>query len=331
MPFSIQARTVARAQEARIPQGGALMELFIGIDVAKDTLEVCVRPDNIRKNFPNDNKGCASLAGFVEKVKPNLVVLEASGGYEMSVVEALATQGNVVVVNPRQIRAFAIATGELAKTDAIDAGIIARFAETIRPEVRQLNDDDTKRLQALIARRRQLVQMLTEEKNRLQIAPSWTKADIEAHIEWLTRCIDKVGKDISDLIKKTPLWKEKEDLLKTFKGIGPVNACMLLARLPELGKLDRKKIAALTGLAPINRDSGKYRGRRTIFGGRADVRAALYMATVSAICHNPVIKAFYTRLIHAGKLPKVALTACMHKIIIILNAMVRTNTPWCAQ
>ncbi|OPY76836.1 MAG: Transposase IS116/IS110/IS902 family protein [Syntrophorhabdus sp. PtaU1.Bin153] len=173
--------------------------------------------------------------------------------------------------------------------------------------------------------------MLTEEKNRLGIASLWTKPDIEAHIAWLTECIDKVGKDIGALIKKTPLWKEKEDLLKTFKGIGPVNACTLLARLPELGHLDRKKIAALAGLAPMNRDSGKYRGRRTIFGGRADVRAALYMAALCAIRHNPVIKAFYERLIHAGKLRKVALTACMHKILIILNAMVRTNTPWCAR
>jgi len=237
----------------------------------------------------------------------------------------------VVVINPTQVRDFAKATGRLAKTDAIDAEVIARFGEVIRPEVRPLKDADAQRLQALVARRRQLVQMLTEEKNRLHSASSWTKADIEVHIAWLTQCINKVGKDISSLIKKTPLWREKENLLRTFKGIGPVNACTLLARLPELGQLNRKKIAALAGLAPINRDSGKYRGRRTIFAGRADVRAALYMATLSAKCHNPAIKVFYERLIHAGKLPKVALTACMHKVLIILNAMVKTNTPWCAQ
>jgi len=307
------------------------MELFVGIDVAKETLDVCVRPDMIRKQFLHNEQGRSNLARLLSRLKPVLIVLEASGGYEIPVVEVLALRTlPVVVVNPRQIRDFAKATGRLAKTDTIDAEIIARCGEVLRPEIRPLKDTDTRRLQALIARRRQLVGMLTEEKNRLQIAPSWTKADIDAHIAWLTECINKAGKDISDAIKKSPLWREKENLLRTFKGIGQVNASTLLARLPELGRLDRKKIAALAGLAPINRDSGKYRGRRTIFGGRADVRAALYMAALTAIVHNPTIKAFYQRLMHAGKLPKVALTACMHKILLILNAMVRTNTPWCA-
>lgn len=308
------------------------MELFVGIDVAKETLDVCVRPDNIRRNFANNDEGRVEMARLLAETQPALILLEASGGYEIPVVEVLALRNlKVVVINPRQVRDFAKATGKLAKTDAIDAEMIARFAEVIRPEVRPLKDMDAQQLQAFIARRRQLVQMLIEEKNRVQIAPSWTRPDIEAHIAWLTECIDKVGKDISALIKKTPLWREKENLLKTFKGIGPVNACTLLARLPELGRLNRKKIAALAGLAPINRDSGKYRGRRTIFGGRADVRSALYMAALSAVRFNSVIKVFYERLIHAGKLPKVALTACMHKILIILNAMVRTNTPWCAR
>jgi transposase len=308
------------------------MELFVGIDVAKETLEVCIRPDNIRKGFRNDDEGRIDMARLLAEMKPALIILEASGGYEIPVVEVLALRSlKVAVINPRQVRDFAKAMGKFAKTDTIDAEIIARFAEVIRPEVRPLKDRDAQQLQAFIARRRQLVQMLTDEKNRLPIAPSWTKPDIEAHIEWLSECINKVGRDISALIKKTPLWKEKEDLLRTFKGIGPVNACTLLARLPELGQLDRKKIAALVGLAPLNRDSGKYRGRRTIFAGRADVRAALYMAALSAIRHNSVIRVFYERLIHAGKLPKVALTACMHKILIILNAMVRTNTPWCAR
>jgi len=307
------------------------MERFAGIDVAKETLDVCVRPDTIRKQFSNNEEGRSNLVRFLGKLKPVLIVLEASGGYEIPVVEVLALRLlPVVVINPRQIRDFAKATGKLAKTDTIDAEIIARFGEVLRPEIRPLKDTDTQRLQALIARRRQLVQMLTEEKNRLQIASSWIREDIEVHIAWLTSCVDKAGKDIRDFIKKSPLWREKENLLRTFKGIGPVNACTLLARLPELGRLDRKKIAALAGLAPMNRDSGKYRGRRTIFGGRADVRAALYMAALTAAVHNPVIKAFYQRLIHAGKLPKVALTACMHKILLILNAMVRTNTPWCA-
>jgi len=308
------------------------MELFVGIDVAKETLEVCVRPDNVRKSFVNDDQGRVDMARFLAETKPALIIMEASGGYEIPVVEVLALRClKVAVINPRQVRDFAKAIGRLAKTDTIDAEIIARFAEAIRPDVRPLKDKDAQQLQAFITRRRQLVQMLTEEKNRLPIAPSWTKPDIEAHIKWLTDCISKVEKDISALIRKTPLWKEKENLLRTFKGIGPVNACTLLARLPESGQLGRRKIAALAGLAPVNRDSGKYRGRRTIFGGRADVRAALYMAAVSAARHNPVIRAFYERLVHAGKLPKVALTACMHKILIILNAMVRTNTPWCAR
>jgi transposase len=308
------------------------MERFAGIDVAKETLEVFIRPDNIRSSFPNDEQGRMDLAGLLGKVEPCLTVLEASGGYEVPLVEVLALcNPNVVVINPRQVRDFAKATGRLAKTDAIDGEIIARFAEVIRPEVRPMKDEDAKRLQAFIARRRQLVQMLTEEKNRLKIAPSWTKADIEAHIVWLTACINKAGNDIESLIKKTPLWRGKENLLRTFKGIGPVSACTLLARLPELGQLNGRKITALVGLAPINRDSGKYRGKRTIFGGRADVRAALYMATLAAVRHNPVIRTFHERLIRAGKLPKVALTACMHKVLLILNAMVRTNTPWCAR
>jgi transposase len=308
------------------------MELFAGIDVAKETLELCVRPEEIRKTFTNDDQGRGDMAHLLAEMKPSLILMESSGGYEIPVVETLALRSlRVAVVNPRQIRDFAKAMGRLAKTDTIDADIIARFAEVIRPEVRPLKDRDAQQLQAFIARRRQLIQMLVEEKNRLAIASLWTKPDIEAHIAWLTDCINKVGKDITALIRKTPLWKEKEDLLKTFKGIGPVNACTLLARLPELGQLNRRQIAALAGLAPLNRDSGKYRGRRTIFGGRADVRAALYMAALCAARHNPVIKSFYERLIHAGKLPKVALTACMHKILIILNAMIRTNTPWCAR
>jgi len=308
------------------------MERFVGIDVAKDTLEVFIRPDTIQKSFANNETGRTDLARFLGKTGSDLVVLEASGGYEVPVVEVLALHKlNVAVINPKQVRDFAKATGKLAKTDAIDAEVIARFGEAIRPEIRPLKDADAQRLQALVARRRQLVRMLTEEKNRLHSASSWTKPDIEAHIAWLTGCINTIGKDITTFIKKTPLWREKENLLRTFKGIGPVNAVTLLVRLPELGHLNSKKIAALAGLAPINRDSGRFRGRRTIFAGRADVRAALYMATLSAKCHNLAIKVFYERLIHAGKLPKVALTACMHKVLIILNAMVRTNTPWYAR
>jgi transposase len=307
------------------------MDTFVGIDVAKDTLEVFVTPDT-RKNFVNTDEGRKELARFLTEPRPVLVVLEATGGYQIPVVEVLALRNlPIVVMNPRQIRDFARATGRLAKTDRIDAEMIARFAEAIRPEARPLKDSDAQRLQSLVARRRQLVEMLTMEKNRLGTAPSWTKPDIEAHVAWLIECINKVGKDIASFIKKTSLWKEKEHLLRSVKGIGPICACTLLARLPELGQLNRKKIGALVGLAPLNRDSGKYRGRRTIFGGRADVRSALYMASLSAIRYNPVIKAFYERLIHAGKLPKVAITACMRKLLVILNAIVRTNTSWCTQ
>jgi transposase len=266
------------------------VEKFAGIDVAKDTLEVFITPGT-QKSFLNNDEGRKELSRFLSDARPGLVVLEATGGYQIPVVETLALRKlPVVVVNPRQVRDFAKATGRLAKTDTIDAEIIARFAEA-----------------------------------------DWTRPDIEAHIEWLADCIKKTDKDISSFIRKTPLWREKENLLRSVKGIGPVNASILLARLPELGKLNRKKISALVGLAPFNRDSGRFKGRRSIFGGRADIRAVLYMAALSAIRYNPIIKTFYERLIHAGKLPKVAITACMRKLVVILNAMMRTNTPWCAQ
>jgi transposase len=310
---------------------GQYMEKFAGIDVAKDTLEVFVTPDT-GKSFLNNDEGRKELARLLADVHPKLVVLEATGGYQVPVVETLALRNlPVVVINPRQVRDFAKATGRLAKTDTIDAETIARFGEAIRPEARALKDKDANRLQTLVARRRQLVEMVTMERNRLETAPDWMRPDIEAHIEWLQECIGKVDKDISSFIKKSPLWREKENLLRSVKGIGPVNASMLLARLPELGHLNRKKIGALVGLAPFNRDSGKFKGRRRIFGGRADVRAVLYMAALTAIRHNTVIKAFYERLIHAGKLPKVAITACMRKLLVILNAIVRTNTPWCVR
>jgi len=307
------------------------VEKFAGIDVAKDTLEVFITPGT-RKSFLNEDEGRKELGRFLADVRPGLVVLEATGGYQIPVVETLALRNlPVVVVNPRQIRDFAKATGRLAKTDTIDAEMIARFAEAIKPEVRPLKDSDANRLQSFVARRRQLVEMLTMERNRLGTAPDWARADMEDHIEWLTDRIKKADKDISSFIRKTPLWREKENLLRSVKGIGPVNASILLARLAELGKLNRKKICALVGLAPFNRDSGRFKGRRSIFGGRAEVRAVLYMAALSAIRYNPVIKAFYGRLVHSGKLPKVALVACMRKLLVILNAIIRTNTPWCAQ
>lgn len=308
-----------------------MMETFVGIDVAKDTLAVFVTPDT-RKGFANNEEGRNELADFLAGACPTLVVLEATGGYQISVVETLALRSlPVVVVNPRQVRDFAKATGRLAKTDAIDAEMIARFALGVKLEARPLKDNDTQRLQTFVTRRRQLVEMLTMEKNRLNTAPPWMRPDIEVHIGWLIGCIAKLDKDISSFIRTMPLWRAKENLLRSVKGIGPVSAFTLLARLPELGHLNRKKISALVGLAPFNRDSGKFKGRRMIFGGRADVRSVLYMAALSALRHNMVIKSFYERLIHAGKLPKVAITACMRKLLVILNAIVRTNTPWCAR
>ena len=261
------------------------MEKYIGIDVAKEKLDVHVRPNDLKAHFANDEEGRVAMAHFCAKLTPALIVLEASGGYEVPVVEVLALRRlKVVVINPRQVRDFARALGKLAKTDALDAEMIARFGERIRPEVRPLKDADLQKLQAFIARRRQLVQMLVEEKNRLSTASSFTRPDIEAHVGWLTGSIEKTGKDIGALIKKTPLWREKEDLLTTFKGIGPVNASTLLGRLPELGQLDGKKIAALAGLAPMNRDSGKYRGRRTIFGGPSKAQNMIVMRPSAVRC-----------------------------------------------
>jgi transposase len=307
------------------------VEKFVGIDVAKDTLEVFVTPDT-RKSFVNNDEGRTELARFLADARPKLVVLEATGGYQVPVVETCALRKlPVVVINPRQVRDFAKATGRLAKTDSIDAEMIARFGEAIKPEARPLKDKDAHRLQVLVGRRRQLVEMVTMERNRAETVPEWMRPDIENHIEWLIECIRKLDNDISSFIKKSPLWREKENLLRSVKGIGPVSASVLLARLPELGHLNRKKISALVGLAPFNRDSGRFKGKRTIFGGRADIRAVLYMAALAAIRHNSAIRAFHERLIHAGKLPKVAITACMRKLLVILNAIIRTTTPWCAE
>jgi transposase len=300
--------------------------VFIGIDVAKESLEVAMRPDGVHGNFPNTEEGRLELVRLVHTLTPQLVVLEATGGYELELAHLLALRNvNVAIVNPRQVRDFARATGCLAKTDSIDAGILAHFAEVVRPDSRPLKDPEARKLQTLTARRRQLVEMLTAEKNRLGIADGWARPDIEDHIAWLEDRLNTVNKTIGNVIKKSPLWRAKEDLLKKVKGIGAVTACGLIADLPELGRLNRKKIAALVGLAPFNRDSGIYRGKRAIWGGRSHVRSSLYMATLSAIRYNPVIKTFYDRLTGAGKLPKVAITACMRKLLVILNAIVRDH------
>ena len=224
--------------------------------------------------------------------------------------------------------ARAKATGRLAKTDAIDAHVIARFGEAVRPEVRPLKDEETKRLAALITRRRQIVEMITAEKNRLSRTTPWTLKDIQNHVAWLEKCLKKADKNLNDLLRKSPVWREKSDILQSTPGVGPVLSMTLLSNLPELGALNRKQIAALVGVAPLNRDSGSFRGKRMIWGGRASIRSVLYMSVTCAIRFNPVIKKFYQRLRDAGKLHKVAMTACMRKLLVILNTMIKNRTCW---
>ncbi len=303
-----------------------MKELFVGIDVAKDTLEVATTRGE-KRSFANSDEGRSQLEAFVRPLDPVLVVLEATGGYELSVVEHLAIRAiPVAVVNPRQVRDFAKALGKLAKTDKIDASTIAQFALAVRPEPRPLKDAQAQKLDALITRRKQLVEMITAEKNRLGLAKEWVREDIQATITWLNQSLEKIDKEIADLIRSSPLWRERDALLQTTQGVGPVTSCSLLCDLPELGRLNRQKIAALVGVVPFNRDSGKVRGKREIWGGRSYVRSILYMATLSAIQCNPIIRPFYHHLIAKGKLPKVAIVACMRKLLVILNAMVRTNT-----
>jgi transposase len=234
----------------------------------------------------------------------------------------------LVVINPRQVRDFAKATGQLAKTDAIDARILARFGEAVKPEVRPLKPLELQKLDALNTRRRQIVEMLTAEQNRMVSAPEWIRPDIEEHIAILKKRLAAINRDLNKLIRKSPLWREKDQILQSFPGVGPVMAMTIIADLPELGTLNRREIAALVGVAPLNCDSGMYKGKRKIWGGRAAIRSVLYMCTLTAIRHNPVIRDFYQRLKRAGKLPKVAITACMRKILVILNAMMRSGTCW---
>ena len=304
-------------------------EIFIGIDVSKDNLEVFVKPLGQRPAFAQTEDGLLLMIDFVQSFSPRLVVLEATGGLERAAVGALGAKGlPVVVINPRQIRDFAKAKGILAKTDKLDAEVIAEFAEAIRPEIRPLKPQETQELEALVTRRRQVVQMITAEKERLPTAVGATKKDIEAHIQWLEKRRDKLNKGLERKIQNTPLWRAKDEILQSPKGVGPVLSHMLLAKMPELGTLNRKQAGKLVGVAPLNRDSGKFRGKRKVWGGRAEIRSVLYMATMSAIRSNPVIRAFYQRLIEAGKPHKVAITACMRKLLTILNAMMKNNTPW---
>jgi len=304
-------------------------EVFVGIDVSKDKLDVAVRPSGEIISFSNDEDGISLMVDFIKPLSPLLIVLEATGGLETASVGMLAAKGlPIVVINPRQVRDFAKATGKLAKTDVIDAHVIARFGDAIRPEIRPLKDQETQKLDALITRRRQIVEMITAEKNRLGTATSWTRKDIQNHIAWLEKCLMKADKDLNNLLRKSPVWREKNDILRSTPGVGPVLSMTLLSNLPELGTLNRKQIAALVGVAPLNRDSGLFRGKRKIWGGRASIRSVLYMSVTCAIRFNPLIKKFYQHLRNAGKVHKVAMTACMRKLLIILNTMIKNRTCW---
>jgi transposase len=304
--------------------------IFIGIDVAKDRLDVHVQPSGDAFTVTRDEAGLAALVPRLEALRPVVVALEATGGYETVVAATLAAAAlPVVVVNPRQIREFARATGRLAKTDALDARAIAAFAAAVRPAPRAVPDTQARLLGELVARRRQLVEMLGAEHNRRRLleAPA-LKRRLDAHIRWLERSLHELEGDIDTTIRSSPLWRATEDLLRSVPGIGPITAFTLIADLPELGHLDRRKIAALVGVAPINRDSGTLRGRRMIAGGRAAVRHVLYMATLSAIRHNPIIAAFHQRFVTAGRPGKLAVTAAMRKLLVILNAILRDQRPW---
>lgn len=303
--------------------------VFVGIDVSKAQLDLALRAEG-RFAGPNTEAGIAQVLTRLRALSPTLVVMEATGGLELPLTGALAAAGMpVVVVNPRQVRDFAKATGKLAKTDALDAQVLAQFAEVIRPEPRPLPDDQTQMLAALLTRRRQLVEMLTAEKNRLATARTPIRKNLRAHITWLERALQQADTDLAEAIRQSSVWREKDELLRSVPGVGPVLTTTLLANLPELGTLTPKQIAALVGVAPLNRDSGTLRGARTVWGGRAQVRMALYyMGAIVAARFNPVIRSFYQRLCAAGKAKKVALVACMRKMLVILNAMLKHRTPW---
>ncbi len=302
---------------------------FVGIDVSKNQLDIAVRPEGLSFSVLNDDAGIQELISRLLPLSPTLVLFEATGGYENAAATALALAAlPVKVINPRQARDFANALGKLAKTDKIDAMVLACFAQFVQPPPGPLPNAAQKELTHLVARRHQLMDMLVMEKNRIHQASLEVQPGIQQHIDWLTAEIDKLDRKLDDFIKKSPIWQEKVKLLQSVKGIGPVIALAILAYLPELGTLDRKKIAALVGVAPFNHDSGKFKGKRMIRGGRTRVRCLLYMASVVASRFNHVIGAFYQRLLQAGKPKKVALTACTRKLLTIINAMARNNSCW---
>jgi transposase len=302
----------------------------VGIDVSKERLDVCSLPDGGTFSVANDRAGIDELlARLLEGVHPELVVLEATGKYERPAAAAVAARGiAVAVVNPRQARDFAKATGRLAKTDRIDAEVLARFAGAVAPRPSVLPDEETRALQAILVRRRQLLEMVVAEKNRLQMAPEAVPRRVAAHVRWLEKELGRVDRELDEAVRESETWRANEELLRSVPGVGPVLARTLLAELPELGTLPRRRLCALVGVAPFNRDSGTFRGKREVWGGRAPVRAALYMGALVATRHNPILKEFYERLLKAGKPKKVALVACMRKLLSILNAMMRDRAIW---
>lgn len=307
------------------------MPCFVGIDVAQATLDLVAVGGVVPPSVPNEAAGHAQLVAALTPLAPTLIVCEATGGYEREVVTALASAGlPIVVVNPRQVRDFARATGQLAKTDQLDAAVLARFAQQVQPAVRPVPSAAQQQLQALVLRRRQLIEMLGQETNRLRLARPEVRRRLAAHVRWLEREVDHADGTLQAALEASPVWQVQDDLLRSIPGIGPVVARTLLALLPELGQLDGRQIAALVGVAPLNRDSGQHRGRRQVWGGRAPVRAALYMAALVASRRNPVLHAFYQRLRAAGKPAKVALVACMRKLLVIANAVLKHRAPWCA-
>jgi len=302
---------------------------YCGIDVSKAHLDIGMRPGNDTWSVTNDADGITALVEQLTQRPELLVVMEATGGLELPVATALTAAGvALVIINPRQVRQFAKALGQLAKTDRIDALLLARFGEAMQPEIRPLKDAQTEALSALLSRRRQVVEMLVAEQNRLHMAHPQVRKDLKAHIHWLQKRLHDVDTDLQQWLQDSSLWRVNDDILRSTPGVGPTLSLTLLAELPELGRLNRKQIAAMVGVAPINRDSGAYRGQRRVWGGRRQVRSVLYMATLAAIRCNPVIKVFYQRLLQAGKKPKVAIVACMRKLLTILNAMVRDGVCW---
>ena len=305
-------------------------KVSVGIDVSKATLDIAVHETNETWSHSNDSSGAAELVTKLKKLEPTSIVLEATGGFETLVTATLAAADlPVIVVNPRQVRDFAKATGQLAKTDRIDCRVLAHFAAAIDPPVRPIKSVETQHLEALLARRRQIVEMLVAEKNRLSNNHDRAVVkDLKAHISWLEQRLKSSDIELQRVLKSSPAWRERDDVMRSVPGVGPVLSLTMLAQVPELGRLNRRQIAKLVGVAPFNWDSGQWRGSRHIWGGRASVRPPLFMATLCAIRINPTIKSFYRRLITAGKAPKVAIVACMRKLLTILNVMVKTQTSW---